>query len=140
MKGRVDVLGMSPPPCAWNVFNFACNRVEVPREIVDLGDVGVALVAIGHQANLQVRRRLAGSDLVGDGPDFLLGAFDESAMLPVVSRQKTTSTFGFFTSGFLSSADREAVSQKPPGQPVSSAMSCESWLFVPRVDAPQAAK
>src|SRR5438309_3975907 len=41
--------------------------------------VGVALVAEGDQADLQLRRRLAVGDLVADGPDLLLGALDQAA-------------------------------------------------------------
>ena len=46
---------------------------------IDLGDVGVALVAVGDQADLEVGGRLAAGDLVADGPDLLLGALDQAA-------------------------------------------------------------
>ena len=71
--------GVSPPPAAWNVFSSAVDGVEVVGQVEDLGDVGVALVAVGDEADLQVGRRLAAGDLVADGPDLRLGPVDQAA-------------------------------------------------------------
>jgi len=115
------------------------HRVEVPREIVDLGDVGVALVAIGHQANLRSGVGLPEAIWLEMDQIFCLAPSMSPPMLPVVSRQKTTSTFGFFTSGFLSSPIEKPSSQSRQGSQCP-AQCRANLLFVPRVDAPQAAK
>src|SRR5262249_2305753 len=57
----------------------AVDRVQVVGQVEDLGDVGVAAVAEGDQADLDARRRRAAGDLVADGPDLLLGGVDEAA-------------------------------------------------------------
>ena len=55
------------------------DLVEVVGQVVDLGDVVVALVAVGDEADLEVGGRLAAGDLVADGPDLGLGPVDQAA-------------------------------------------------------------
>src|SRR5207237_632983 len=54
------------------------DGVDVRRQGGEPGDVLVAPVAVGNEAELDVRQRLAAHDLVRDGPDLPLRALDEA--------------------------------------------------------------
>jgi len=62
-------------------------------------------------------------------------------MLPVVSRQKTTSTFGFFTSGFLVlGRQRNCQAKSGQGSQTSSAFVVRIMIFVLVSILPRTAK
>src|SRR5437868_4315794 len=68
---------------------------------------------------------------------FALAPSMRPPMLPVVSRQKTTSTFGFFTSGFLSWADSETVRPKAARAASVQRIVVRIMVTCPRVDEPR---
>ena len=55
------------------------DRVEIVGQLDDSGDIRIAAVAVSDQANPQIRRGFAASDLVADRPDLVLGALNEAA-------------------------------------------------------------
>src|SRR5262249_42304845 len=77
VKGLVDALGKIAAPLGLETHELRVNGVQVIGQIDDLGDVGVATVPVGDQADLDARGRAAAGDLVGDGPDLLLGRVDQ---------------------------------------------------------------
>jgi hypothetical protein len=81
----VDALRRITAATSTEALDLAVDRVEVVGEVSDLGDVLIAAVLVGNQADLEVRGRFA---IVALAPSM------RPPMLPVVSRQNTTSTFG----------------------------------------------
>src|SRR5207249_10453004 len=79
VKRLVDAFGEIAAPLGLEAHEMTVDGVEVIGQVEDFGDVGVAAVAERDQADLDARSRLAGSNLVADGPDFLLGRTDETA-------------------------------------------------------------
>jgi hypothetical protein len=75
----VDRLGAVATAVGGERAQLAVHRVEVGAQVVELGDVRVAAVAVSDQPDADLGSRSGAHQLVGDRPDLGLGAFDEAS-------------------------------------------------------------
>ena len=73
-----DVFGRVAAAVGVEAAQPPVDAVQIVIEIEHLGDVGVADVAVGDQADPQVGRRLPLRDEAGEAPDLPLGALDQT--------------------------------------------------------------
>ena len=79
LQSLVDRLRTIATPIGLEVHQVCIHGIEVGGQIEHLGDVLIATITIGDQTDADLGRRLRTRHGGGDGPDLVLGRFDEAA-------------------------------------------------------------